>query len=202
MSRYSSVLLLFVLASPADAQQKKLYFLRYESSADMRISRMNLDGTGLEDLVTGTLTRQPSELVIDPGGKMMYWWDNGPEGVGSFIKRANLEIPDGETAATRTDIESVVTIVVQAVGIALDLPGAKMYWADNNDFYKANFDGTSQELILDSIGADVRNATIYDPLAGGVPAVGGLGPTRHRRVDDRCGCVDTSQATKRCGSIV
>ena len=169
------ILVLSALASPAQAQQKQLYFLRAESSADQRVSRINLDGSGLEDLVTGALTRQPNSLAIDPGENLMYWSDSGPEPVGKFIKRANLEIPDGETAETRTDIENIVPLESIAAGIVLDLPAGKMHWFDGNKLYKANLDGTDKELILDPVGAATNDVVLYDPLAGNVPAVGGVG---------------------------
>jgi hypothetical protein len=51
-----------------------------------KIQRVNLDGTGLEDLVTSGLLA-PRGIALDVGGGKMYWTDAGS----SMIQRANLD---------------------------------------------------------------------------------------------------------------
>src|ERR671910_686624 len=67
-----------------------------------KIQRVNLNGTGLEDLVTtGLIT--PRGIALDVVGGKMYWTD----GVTRKIQRANL---DG------TNVEDLVTTGLSALG--------------------------------------------------------------------------------------
>ena len=69
----------------------------------------------------------------------MYWADRNP----GKIQRASLEIPVGESATDRTDIETLITTVIDTPnGIALNLLTRKIYWADRLDLkiQRANMD--------------------------------------------------------------
>src|SRR3954469_26018156 len=94
-----------------DKKNGKLYWCDREG---MRVMRSNLDGSQIETLVeTGRgdadrrdQTRWCVGITIDPERKQIYWTqkghDNGEQG---RIFRADIEIPSGETAANRSDIE-------------------------------------------------------------------------------------------------
>ena len=98
-----------------DAVHGKLYWLE---AGPNKLRRANLDGSLVEDVVTG-MPGSPYELALDATGGKVYW----TEYVGALaIRRANL---DG------TAVEDLVTSGhSQPLGIALDLPAGKMYWAD------------------------------------------------------------------------
>jgi low density lipoprotein receptor-related protein 5/6 len=51
-----------------------------------KIQRVNLDGTGLQDLVTTGL-RFPRGMAVDDSGGKMYWMDGGT----LKVHRANLD---------------------------------------------------------------------------------------------------------------
>jgi sugar lactone lactonase YvrE len=73
----------------------KIYWAEEGGDGDPRIRRSNLDGTGVENLVTTGLS-STTEIELDvPGGKM-YWADHGT----SRVQRSNL---DG------SEVEDIVT---------------------------------------------------------------------------------------------
>ncbi|MFC1980541.1 hypothetical protein ACFLVS_06885 [Chloroflexota bacterium] len=88
----------------AAAQSPKVYWT--DAGTD-KIQRANLDGTSVEDLVTGL--GNPHGIALDVAGSKMYWTDAGT----NKIQRANL---DG------TVVEELVTTGLDyTYGIALDL---------------------------------------------------------------------------------
>ncbi|MDX1390642.1 MAG: hypothetical protein R3344_15740, partial [Acidobacteriota bacterium] len=126
-------------AGPAlDLTAGKLYWTEDGSN---RIRRANLDGTGVQNLVTTGLGG-PFGIAVDPAGKM-YWTDYQTR----KIQRANL---DG------TGVEDLVTTGLLAPrGITLDLGAGKMYWVDydTSKLSRANLDGTGVEDVLTNLGA-------------------------------------------------
>jgi hypothetical protein len=119
--------------------------------------------TDIEDLVTGLTS--PYGIGIDPRRGKMYWTD--PEA--RKIQRANLEIPPGETPATRTDIENLVTGLDTPTGIAIDGLRSKIYWTDPNlgKIQRANLDGSEVEDLITNlnspsgIGIDISRGKVY-----------------------------------------
>src|SRR5437879_10616033 len=94
-----------------DRKNGKLYWCDREG---MRVMRANLDGSQIETLVeTGRgdadrrdQTRWCVGMTIDPERKQFYWTQKGPDnGARGRILRAEIELPRGETAANRPDIE-------------------------------------------------------------------------------------------------
>jgi hypothetical protein len=94
-----------------DKKDDKLYWSDREG---MRVMRSNLDGSQIETLVEagrGDADRRDQTkwcvgITVDPVRKQIYWTQKGPDNAGlGRIFRANLEIPRGETAANRSDIE-------------------------------------------------------------------------------------------------
>jgi hypothetical protein len=125
-----------------DAQHGKLYWSDREG---MRIMRSNLDGSSIETLVEtaeGDTAREDARnwcvgMALDvPNGKM-YWSQKGSGGNGRIF-RANLEIPKGEDAAHRTDIETLFDGLPEPIDLDLDLANRMMYWADRGDPPRGN----------------------------------------------------------------
>ena len=93
----------------------KLYWCDREG---MRVMRANLDGSNIETLVDtskgdarpGTdQTKWCVGITVDPDRGQIYWTQKGPDDAGKGrIFRAKIDIPKGETAANRTDIEVLV----------------------------------------------------------------------------------------------
>ena len=80
-----------------------------------KIQRSNLDGSGVETLVSTGL-EAPIGIALDVAGGKMYWTDPPAD----RIQRSNLDGSGVETLVT-TGLET-------PIGIALDVAGGKMYW--------------------------------------------------------------------------
>ena len=123
-----------------------------------KIRRVNLDGTNIEDIVTGLDT--PNAIALDVADRKMYWTSSDRFAEANIIQRANL---DG------TNIEDIVTGLDYLFGIALDVANRKMYWihrdGETRKIQRANLDGTNIEDIITGylfgIALDVANRKMY-----------------------------------------
>lgn len=98
-----------------------------------KVSRVNVDGTGLTDLVVnapvGDIMQECVGIAVDPAAGYLYWTQKGPaKGGNGRILRAGLDIPEGETAADRTDIEVLWDNLPEPIDLHLD--GDVLYWTD------------------------------------------------------------------------
>ena len=127
-----------------DKKGGKLYWCDREG---MRIMCCNLDGSRLETLIeTGRgetdsrdQTRWCVGLTIDPKFRHIYWTQKGPDNAGlGRIFRANVEIPAGQTAATRSDIEIFYAGLPEPIDLELDHRNRVLYWTDRGDPPRGN----------------------------------------------------------------
>src|ERR1700679_1283712 len=119
-----------------DEKGRKIYWCDREG---MRVMRANLDGSLIETLVeTGSgeadrrdLTRWCVGIVIDPARKQIYWTQKGPDnGEQGRIFRAGIEIPSGESASNRSDIEVFLEHLPEPIDLELDARNRVLYWTD------------------------------------------------------------------------
>jgi hypothetical protein len=122
-----------------DEAAGKLYWSDREG---MAIQRCNLDGSALETIVsTGSPVQNKGEqrrwcvgIAIDPTRGHVYWTqkggDNAFEGV---IRRTNIRMPAGATAANRSDIVTLFSRMPEPIDLDLDLTTRTMYWTDRGD---------------------------------------------------------------------
>jgi sugar lactone lactonase YvrE len=122
----------------------KLYWSDREG---MRVMRANLDGSHVETLVeTGhsdedrrDATRWCVGITIDPKFRQIYWTQKGPDnGERGRLFRAGVEIPKGETAANRSDIEVFFDRLPEPIDLELDLENRILYWTDRGDPPRGN----------------------------------------------------------------
>ena len=127
-----------------DKQNGKLYWSDREG---MRVMRANLDGSNIETLVqTGAgdtdrldATKWCVGITIDPKRKQIYWTEKGPDNAGvGRICRANMEIPKGETAANRSDIDVWFDRLPEPIDLEFDLTNRVLYWTDRGDPPRGN----------------------------------------------------------------
>jgi sugar lactone lactonase YvrE len=148
-----------------DTKNKKLYWSDREG---MRVMRANLDGSQIETLVvTGTSDEHRKDqsrwcvgLALDVERGKVYWSQKGADNAHQgTIKRANLEIPAGQTAANRTDIEVLFSGLPEPIDLELNLKRQQLYWTDRGDntisraplYPKAKFDPskrTDREILV------------------------------------------------------
>jgi DNA-binding beta-propeller fold protein YncE len=123
---------------------QKLYWCDREG---LRVMRCNLDGSEVETLVqTGQSeadrhdqTRWCVGIAVDPQGGKIYWTQKGPDNAGQGrIFRAGIDIPAGETPATRTDIELLFADLPEPIDLDLDHMNRMLYWTDRGDPPRGN----------------------------------------------------------------
>src|SRR5256884_351383 len=128
-----------------DKENGKLYWCDREG---MRVMRANLDGSQIETLVDtskGDARPGPDEtkwcvgITVDPRRRQIYWTQKGPDNAElGRIFRTNIEIPKGENAANRTDIEVLFDGLPEPVDLELDLKNRLLYWTDRGDPPRGN----------------------------------------------------------------
>ena len=139
---FSLLIFLFLVSTSSIttgvAQDSSVYMYWTDHSAG-KIQRANLDGTNVQDIVTGL--GWSTDIAFDMSMNKMYWTDRDTT---SKIQRANL---DG------TNIETLVTgdTSILKESIALDISGGKMYWTKENKIQRANLDGTNIETLVTDI---------------------------------------------------
>ncbi|MEK6799869.1 MAG: kelch repeat-containing protein [Planctomycetota bacterium] len=159
--------------TPASAQ--KVYWTQ-GSGVDGRIRRSEPDGTNIEDLVSCVLNG-PSGVAPDAGSGLLYWINS------NAVQRAALNIPAGETACTRSDIETLAT---GAPGkhlhdVILDTCRGLMFYSEGvadptANLYCANLDGSNARSIV-TLDSDYGAGFLaLDSCAGKVYWIAG-GPT-------------------------
>jgi hypothetical protein len=123
----------------------------------------NLDGSGLTTLVPGLFN--PTQMALDVAGGQMYWAYGGLSSTGG-VQRANL---DGSGLTTL-----VSGLTSGALGMALDVPGGKMYVSQyTGTIWRYNLDGSGEEFLItglpgpSAIALDVPGGKMYFGTEGG-----------------------------------
>jgi len=139
----------------------KLYWCDREG---MCLMRADLDGSNIETLVDTSqgdprpgpdATKWCVGVAIDVGGGKVYWTQKGPDNAGKGrVFRADIEIPKGQTASNRADIEVLYDGLPEPIDLDLDLNNRVMYWTDRGDPPRGN---TVNRAPMDSDG-NVRPA--------------------------------------------
>jgi len=127
-----------------DKKNGKLYWSDREG---MRVMRSNLDGSKIETLVQtgqGEAERRDAMkwcvgITVDAEREQIYWTQKGPDDAGQGrIFRADIEIPKGQNAANRTDIEVLFDGLPEPIDLELDLKNRMLYWTDRGDPPRGN----------------------------------------------------------------
>ena len=136
--------------TPPDAGvANTIYWTEWETES---IRRSDLDGSGIETLVTTGLDA-PGGIALDVASGKMYWtdWDTDK------IQRSNL---DG------SGVENLITGLTSPYAIALDVAGGKMYWTDGiaDKIQRSNLDGSGVEDLI--TGLDAPGGIALDVTGG------------------------------------
>jgi hypothetical protein len=127
--------------------EKKAGKLYWSDREGMRVMRANLDGSGIETLVVagqGDTDRRDETkwcvgITVDPERGHIYWTQKGPDKAGQGrIFRGNIEIPKGESAANRSDVEVLFGGLPEPIDLELDLKNRVLYWTDRGDPPRGN----------------------------------------------------------------
>jgi sugar lactone lactonase YvrE len=86
---------------------------------------------------------EPVDLDLDLANRTLYWTDRGHSPRGNTVNRAPMNPKPG------TEPEILVTHLMEGIGLALDLKGGRMFFADlAGSVYSANLDGSNQKTLL------------------------------------------------------
>ena len=168
-----------------DKKNGKLYWADREG---MRIMRANLDGSQVETLIetgSGEAARRDARnwcvgIALDIARGQIYWTQKGGDNAGlGTIRRAAIEIPKGQDAAHRSDIEILQKDLPEPIDLDLDLASRMMYWTDRGDpprgntVNRARMDGGPIQILVSGlhevigIALDVRGGRMFFTDLGG-----------------------------------
>ncbi len=138
-----------------DAAGGTLYWGNVSEGA---IQRANLDGSGVETVVSGL--SGPTGIDLDLAAGKIYWTDLGETAAERTIERANL---DG------SGVETVLAGLPLPQDVAVDPGAGHVYWTNPDDgvIRRANLDGSSVTDVLTGLNApgglalDVSGGKLY-----------------------------------------
>jgi len=84
---------------------------------------------------------EPVDLELDLANRVLYWTDRGDPPRGNTVNRVPID--------TKAAPEIVVTHLMEGIGIALDVPGNRMFVTDfAGSIYSADLDGRNERNLL------------------------------------------------------
>jgi DNA-binding beta-propeller fold protein YncE len=85
---------------------------------------------------------EPIDLELDHKNRILYWTDRGDPPRGNTVNRASIDNKPAEP-------EIVLTHLMEGIGIALDVPGDRMFVTDfAGSVYSARLDGSAERNFL------------------------------------------------------
>jgi hypothetical protein len=166
--------------------------------------RCDLDGSNVETLVqTGHTdddrrdeTKWCVGVAVDHAGGHLYWTQKGPSDAGlGRILRAGIDLPAGENAGNRSDIEVMFKDLPEPIDLEIDFTKRVLYWTDRGDPPHGNTvnraqldadDGGDPEIVVThlmegiGIALDPGHNRMFVTDLGGNIHVAGLDGSDHR----------------------
>jgi hypothetical protein len=150
--------------TPKQLQVDKVNGNLYWSDREgMRVMRASLDGSNIETLVdTSEGDARPGSdarkwcvgIAVDIVEGKFYWTQKGADNAGEGrVFRANVNIPPGQTAANRKDIELLYEGLPEPIDLELDSQNRMIYWTDRGDPPRGN---TVNRAPMDPVSPGVR----------------------------------------------
>ncbi|KAK4556857.1 hypothetical protein LTR86_005837 [Recurvomyces mirabilis] len=124
-----------------DQQTKKIYFCDREG---LRVMRVNTDGSELETIVQNgdwTDDRQSEDqhkwcvgITVAPSVGKFFWTQKGSsKATQGRIFSANIDMPQGQNASSRTDIQVVMDKLPEPIDLEFDETSEELYWTDRGE---------------------------------------------------------------------
>ena len=114
---------------------------------EKKIQRANLDGTNVQDVVTGLV--RPQDIAVDVKHGKLYWTEEFGEIAKPNIWRANLDGSNIQRLITSTEYPKGIQVSVK--GITVDVKYGKLYWTEVGNpverILRANLDGTNVQVV-------------------------------------------------------
>jgi hypothetical protein len=87
---------------------------------------------------------EPIDLDLDLERRVLYWTDRGDPPRGNSVSRAPMD-----AAPRSVEPEIVFTHLMEGIGLALDIPGGRMFMTDlGGSLYTASLDGATHKTLL------------------------------------------------------
>jgi hypothetical protein len=84
---------------------------------------------------------EPIDLELDLANRVLYWTDRGDPPRGNTVNRVPID--------TKTAPQILITHLMEGIGIALDVPGNRMFVTDfAGSVYSADLDGKNERSFL------------------------------------------------------
>ena len=137
-----------------DPQQRKVYWTQKgpDDGGVGRICRAGLElpegerpsnRSDIEVLFDGL--PEPIDLELDLEHRLLYWTDRGDPPRGNTVNRTPID--------RRAEAEILVTHLMEGIGLALDIPGGRMFITDfAGTVYSADLDGRNHRNFLNAQG--------------------------------------------------
>jgi hypothetical protein len=88
---------------------------------------------------------EPIDLELDLDHRVLYWTDRGDPPRGNTVNRAPIDAIPGQSR----EPEIILTHLMEGIGIALDVPGDRMFLTDlGGSIYSARLDGAEKRTLL------------------------------------------------------
>jgi len=102
---------------------------------------------------------EPIDLELDLENRFLYWTDRGDPPRGNTVNRASID--------TKQDSpEIVLTLLMEGIGITLDVPGDRMFLTDlAGSVYSARLDGSEKRALV--VGGGNLTGIAYAELPAG-----------------------------------
>src|SRR6266851_1502963 len=136
-----------------DADAGKLYWSQKggDNAGEGRILRANIDipkgqtPTDRKDIeLLYDRLPEPIDLDLDLERRLLYWTDRGDPPRGNTVSRAPMD-----AAPHSVEPEIVFTHLMEGIGLALDVPGDRMFMTDlGGSLYTASLDGATNKTLL------------------------------------------------------
>ncbi|KAG9640834.1 putative 3-hydroxyacyl-CoA dehydrogenase, partial [Aureobasidium melanogenum] len=140
-----------------DEKNGKLYFCDREG---LRVMCCDLDGGNLQTLVQNGDWQKPEEtadqtrwcvgITLAPKLGKLFWTQKGsPKSGKGRIFSINIDMPTGQTATTRSDIECVLDKLPEPIDLEFDGNTSMLYWTDRGE---VPFGNTLNRAEIDANG--------------------------------------------------
>jgi hypothetical protein len=137
-----------------DAEAGMIYWTQKggDNAGEGRIFRANIDipkgqsaANRLDIALLYDDLPEPIDLELDPLSRILYWTDRGDPPRGNTVNRA----PADPMPGTNNAIQILMSHLMEGIGLALDLPGGRMFVTDfGGSVYSANLDGSDPRTLL------------------------------------------------------
>src|SRR5258705_359507 len=111
---------------------------------DGSIERADIDGNNRKFIIPKGGTFTPKQLHLDKKGGKLYWSDREGPPRGNTVNRVSVDAKPKQGTP-----EIVLTHLMEGIGIALDVPGDRMFLTDfGGSIYCAKLDGSEERVLL------------------------------------------------------